>query len=121
MRLSLFLAVNYAFALDWRIKKAAFNDRNEKYEEIMAKIDSADTFDEIQDIFKSMIEIEMHELSFKIAKYAKYVENYKNDDDDDDDDDEENADDDDDEGDDDDDDDDDEDDDDDDDVEKDEL
>ena len=48
MRLSLFLAVNFAFALDWRIKKAAFNDRNEKYEEIMAKIDSADTFDEIQ-------------------------------------------------------------------------
>ena len=48
MRLSLFLAVNFAFALDWRIKKAAFNDRNEKYEAIMAKIDSADTFDEIQ-------------------------------------------------------------------------
>ena len=48
MRLSLFLAVNFVFALDWRIKKAAFNDRNEKYEEIMAKIDSADTFDEIQ-------------------------------------------------------------------------
>ena len=48
MRLSLFLAVNFAFALDWRIKKAAFNDRNEKYEKIMAKIDSADTFDEIQ-------------------------------------------------------------------------
>ena len=48
MRLPLFLAVNFAFALDWRIKKAAFNDRNEKYEEIMAKIDSADTFDEIQ-------------------------------------------------------------------------
>ena len=43
----------------------------------------------IQDIFKSMIQIEMHELSFKIAKYAKYVENYKNDDDDDDDDDDE--------------------------------
>ena len=48
MRFSLFLAVNFAFALDWRIKKAAFNDRNEKYEAIMAKIDSADTFDEIQ-------------------------------------------------------------------------
>ena len=48
MRLLLFLAVNFAFALDWRIKKAAFNDRNAKYEEIMAKIDSADTFDEIQ-------------------------------------------------------------------------
>ena len=48
MRLLLFLVVNFAFALDWRIKKAAFNDRNEKYEEIMAKIDSADTFDEIQ-------------------------------------------------------------------------
>ena len=48
MRLSLFLAVNLAFALDWRIKKAAFNDRNEKYEAILSKIDSADTFDEIQ-------------------------------------------------------------------------
>ena len=48
MRLSLFLAVNLAFALDWRIKKAAFNDRNEKYETILSKIDSADTFDEIQ-------------------------------------------------------------------------
>ena len=48
MRLSLFLAVNFAFALDWRIKKAAFNNRNEKYEEIMAKVDTADTFDEIQ-------------------------------------------------------------------------
>ena len=48
MRFSLFLVVNFAFALDWRIKKAAFNDRNEKYEAIMAKIESADTFDEIQ-------------------------------------------------------------------------
>ena len=48
MRVSLFLAMNIACALDWRIKKAAFNDRNEKYEAILAKIDSADTFDEIQ-------------------------------------------------------------------------
>ena len=63
MRLLLFLAVNFAFALDWRIKKAAFNDRNAKYEEIMAKIDSADTFDEIQErifnIYGSQIRV-MH-------------------------------------------------------------
>ena len=63
MRLLLFLAVNFAFALDWRIKKAAFNDRNAKYEEIMAKIDSADTFDEIQvrifNIYGSQIRV-MH-------------------------------------------------------------
>ena len=57
MRLSLFLAVNFAFALDWRIKKAAFNDRNEKYEEIMAKIDSADTFDEIQVIHSNFMQV----------------------------------------------------------------
>ena len=48
MRVSLFFALNLACALDWRIKKAAFNDRNEKYEAILNKIDSADTFDEIQ-------------------------------------------------------------------------
>merc|ERR1712096_109488 len=72
-------------ALDWRIKKAAFNERNEKYQNILSSIDTADTFDEIQAIFKSMIEIELKELSFKIEKYSKYVENYKKEDDDDDD------------------------------------
>ena len=35
-------------ALDWRIKKAAFNERNEKYQNILSSIDTADTFDEIQ-------------------------------------------------------------------------